>query len=459
MKVMLKNWLRWAEVDRAVFYGVLTSGCQLVSAPISMLLIVRYLTPETQGFYYTFGSLVALRSFIELGLYVVILNVASHEWAHLNLDEKGYITGNPDALSRLVSLGRFVFKWYVVGSTSFMVCVGSAGFFFLSQNAYKGIAWIGPWWGLVILSGLLLWILPFSSLLEGCNQVTTVQKFRLSEIIMRNLALWLTLMLGGQLWIVVVAAGASVVCGLYLLAVRYRAFFKPFFFLPKGPQIDWKTEILPMQWRLALGGIFSYFLFQIFNPVMFHYHGAVVAGQMGMTMSAVSAILGIAMNWLTPKAPRFGMLIARKDYAALDHLWWRTTRASLTVAATGALVVWLMIYGLNVLNIPMAGRLLSPLPTGMFLLSIVFMSVGYCETIYLRAHKQEPLLILSVVTSLIMGLMVWGLGSRFGPIGAAASYLIVAAGISLPWQTFILVRCRAKWHKDLKIQGSHTVTV
>ncbi len=254
-------------------------------------------------------------------------------------------------------------------------------------------------------------------------------------------------MSGGKLWVVVAAAGVSVVCSGYLLAVEYRAFFKPFFFLPNGPRIDWKTEILPMQWRLALGGIFSYFLFQTFNPVMFHYHGAVVAGQTGMTMSLASTVLGIAMNWLTPKAPRFGILIARKEYAALDNLWWRTTRASLTVAAAGALAAWLVIYGLNLLNMPLAKRLLPPLPAGMFLVAIIFMSVGYCETVYLRAHKQEPLMTLSLVTSLLMGLMVWGLGSRFGPVGAAASYLTVAGGISLPWETAIWFRCRTKWHK------------
>lgn len=413
-----------------------------------MLLILSYLTPEAQGFFYTFGSLVALRSFVELGFYVVILNVASHEWAHLRVDGKGRIVGDPNALSRLVSLGRFVFKWYAAGSISFVVIVGTVGQIFLSQEVYQGIAWIGPWWVLAGLSGLLMWSLPFSSLLEGCHQVTTIQKFRLSEIVLRNLILWLTLMLGWQLWAVGAAAAASLIVNVYLLAIKFRVFFDPFFNLPTGPRIDWKTEIFPMQWRLALGGTFSYLFFQMFCPVMFHYHGAVVAGQMGMTMSVVSAILGIAMNWLTPKVPSFGALIARKDYGTLDDLWWRSTRASLAVTIAGGLLAWLVIYGLNVLNIPLAGRLLSPLPTGIFLLAIVFMSVGYCQTAYLRAHKQEPLLPLSVVTSLLMGIMVWGLGSQFGPIGAAASYLTVTVGISLPWQTAIFIRFRSKWHKD-----------
>ena len=198
----------WAEVDRAVFYGVLTSGFQLIFAPITMILIVLQLSPEIQGFYYTFMSLVALQSFLELGLSVVVLNVASHEWAHLSMDENGWIVGVSNALSRLVSLGRFVFKWYAIGSALFVVGVGIVGHLFLSQRAYQDIAWVGPWWTLVVLSGILLWCMPFNSLLEGCNQVKNIQKFRLSQLIMRNLVLWFTLITGGQLWVAVAAMGA-----------------------------------------------------------------------------------------------------------------------------------------------------------------------------------------------------------------------------------------------------------
>lgn len=447
MKSIIRNWLRRAEVDRAVFYGVLASGWQLAFAPLTMVLIIRYLSPEVQGFYYIFISLVALQSFLELGLYVVVLNVASHEWAHLALDEKGRIVGDPNALSRLVSLGLFVFKWYAVGSMLFVVGVGTVGHIFLSQQTYQDIAWVGPWWALVVLSGILLWSMPFNSLLEGCNQVATIQKFRLSQLIMRNVALWLTLILGWQLWVVVAAMGAGVMRNVYLLGIEYRGFFKPFFSLPIGPRIDWKTEILPMQWRLGLSGMASYFLFQMFTPVMFHYHGAVVAGQMGMTMAVVAALQGVSLKWLQPKAPRFGMLISLKDYVGLDRLWWRTTRAVFVVALCAACGAWVLIYSLNVLNIPLAGRLLPPLPTALFFVATIFLAVGYCETVYLRAHKQEAIMVLSIVTSLLMGLMVWGLGSQFGPIGAASAYLIVFGGISLPWQTLILIRCRAKWHK------------
>jgi hypothetical protein len=446
MKLNKKNIFNISKENLPVFYGVLATCCQLLTAPITILIITRYLSPEIQGFYYTFASLIALRSFIELGLYVVVLNVASHEWAYLDLDEDGKIIGKIDAISRLVSLGRFVFKWYGYGCMLFIILVGIIGSVFLSQQSYKGIEWYGPWWSLVIISALLMWCLPFNSILEGCNQIITVQKYRLYEILIRNLVLWVAIFIGAKLWVISISAGASLIIYIYLLKIKFRKFFMPFYSLPNGRTINWLNEIFPMQWRLALGGIFSYFLTQLFSPVMFYYHGPAVAGQIGMTMAAVSAILTVSLNWMSPKAPLLGILISKKKYVELDALWWKSTCNSLIVAVFAALSGWLVVYLLNVYDSPIAKRLLPPLTTGIFLLTTIFMSLGYSLVFYLRAHKKEPLLILSIVTSIIMGLMVWGLGAYFGALGASIAYLIVMAGITLPWQIYIFLDCRRKWH-------------
>lgn len=443
----IRVWLHRAEVDQAVMFGVMARIWQLLTGPISLLLIARYLTPELQGFYYTFGSLIALQSFVELALYLVIINVASHEWAHLRLDEEGRIAGNEKALSRLVSLGRFIFKWYAAASALFVVGVGIAGYIFFSQETYSGIIWQGPWLTLLILTGLLLWALPFNSLLEGCNQVVAIQKFRFNQAVLSSLALWLTLGLGGGLWAVAVSAAVNVLRDMCLLGWQYRRFFKVFFKPASGPRICWKTEILPMQWRLALSGMVSYFAFSLYNPVMFHYHGAAVAGQMGMTLMIMMAVQSVALMWVHTKVPRFGMLIAKKDYVGLDRFWFRTSLVSLAVASSGSGAAWLLVYGLNALNFPLAERILPPLPTGLFLLGAIFMQISQCQTAYLRAHKQEPIMVMSVTCALLIGLLVWLLGSRFGPVGAAISYLGVVAGLIVPWETYIWFRCRAEWHR------------
>ena len=243
------------------------------------------------------------------------------------------------------------------------------------------------------------------------------------------------------------AAAINVLRDVYLLGVQYRRFLEPFFNLSVGPCINWRTEIWPMQWRLAISGLVNYFAFSLFNPVIFYYHGAAVAGQMGMTWTIVTAVQSVSLMWLYLKVPRFGMLIAQKDYTGLDKLWLRTSLVSLALIASAAGVAWLLIYGLHVLNVPLAKRLLPPLPTGLFLLSAVFMQVSQCQTAYLFAHKQHPFLVMSVTASLLIGLLVWLLGSHFGPVGAAVGYLSVVACIIVPWETAVWFRCRSEWHK------------
>jgi hypothetical protein len=250
----------------------------------------------------------------------------------------------------------------------------------------------------------------------------------------------------GQLWAAVAAAVVAFGRDLYLLVIRYRHFFVPFLSPQTGASMSWRSEIWPMQWRLAASGGVSYLLSQAFTPIMFNYHGPVVAGQMGMTLSIVFAVQGIAAMWLQPRAPTLGMLVARRDFVSLDRMWKHIAWVCLTVALAGSVCAWTLIWTLNWLHVNLAQRLLPPLPAGIFLAAAGFLAVGYCETAYLRAHKREPLLPLSVVTSLLMGVLVWQLGSRFGPVGAAAAYLFVVAGVSLPWQTLILIRSRAEWH-------------
>ena len=84
-------------IDQAVFYALLARGWRVVGGVISLLLIAKFLTPEIQGYYYTFQSLIALQVFVELGLVVVVVSVTSHEWAKLQLDEEGGIAGDPVA--------------------------------------------------------------------------------------------------------------------------------------------------------------------------------------------------------------------------------------------------------------------------------------------------------------------------------------------------------------------------
>ena len=203
-----------------------------------------------------------------------------------------------------------------------------------------------------------------------------------------------------------------------------------------------------MQWRLALGGSMGYFMVSIYTPVMFHYHGPIVAGQMGMTWQLVAALGSLAMAWVATKVPRFGILIAQKNYAELDRFFFRTSSISMGVISLGAVLLWLLVYGLNYFEHPLAQRLLSPFPFGLFIAGTVLGQIIQCQTAYLRAHKKEPFLIYALVYGFSNGILVWFLGSRFGAIGASAGYLLGMSLVAVPMASYIWIKCRKKWHAD-----------
>ena len=64
-------------VDRAIGFAVLARFWQLLTGPVTQLLIVFCLTEVEQGYYYAFMNLLAMQIFVELGLHVVLISYTS----------------------------------------------------------------------------------------------------------------------------------------------------------------------------------------------------------------------------------------------------------------------------------------------------------------------------------------------------------------------------------------------
>ncbi len=439
----LKALFRRFDVDRAVFYALAVRVWQLLAGAVTVGVIAVFFTRELQGYYFVFWDLIALQTFVELGLHIVVINVASHEWAHLRLDEDGSIVGDEAALSRLVSLGRLIFAWYGVATALFMTAVATGGYWFFSQRQDTGIDWLGPWLCVVVSSGLMLWTLPFNALLQGCNQVATVNRYRLIQAAGGNVAIWAAIVSGLGLWAAALGSATRLCCELYLLLGHYRRFFRPFWRAPRLERVDWRTEIWPLQWRLAVGGIFGYFGLHLFTPVLFHYHGPTTAGQMGMTWRVLTALQAAALAWVTTRAPQFGILVSRRQFDELDRRFRRTVVLSLGVLILGGAAFLLFVTVLNLMDSWLADRVLGPLATLVFLLAVIAYHIPHCQAVYIRAHKRELLMLSSIGTGCGTGLLVWWWGrTQLAALGAGLGFLAVVALFTLPYDTLLWLRCR-----------------
>lgn len=433
-------------VDRAVLFGILQRVWGLISGPISLILIASRFSPETQGYYYTFNSLLAVTIFFELGLGTVIQQFASHEWAYLKLDVEGRIIGEPAALSRLAGLARVSLRWYTIIGLVATIGLGVFGFVFFSRQPQHDIRWEIAWLVLSLFSGINLALVPFWSLLEGCNQINKTYIARFVGAVLASIGGWVSIWLGAGLWTASIISIVLIAVAITFFKLKYSRFIRSLLSDCGKNRINWKYEIWPMQWRIALSWLSGYFIFNILTPVVFYFCGAITAGKMGMTWSLVNMLLAIGLTWMATKAPIFGMLIAKHNYSELDRLFIRSLIQEMTVVFAMGLFLWLLIFFLNVMGHRFAQRFLAPLPTAALILAIIAHLPVNAMATYLRAHKQEPYLLTSLFAGVLVSISTVLLAKLEGAEGVAIGYFVCMLVVLIPnYRIFRL--CRKKWHK------------
>jgi hypothetical protein len=170
-----------------------------------------------------------------------------------------------------------------------------------------------------------------------------------------------------------------------LLKLAWQGISTSIFLKEKRGAISWREEIWPMQWRMAVSSGAAYFIFQLFNPILFHYHGSVVAGQMGMTLAAANALLGICLTLQIAKSPDFGKFIAIRNWKNLDREFIRVLFQSATLATIGAVAGWYIIWFLQK-NYPVGQRFIPASHAALLLGAVCVQTVNSAFAIYLRAH-------------------------------------------------------------------------
>ena len=450
---------RWMGIDRAVGFAVLARFWQLLTGPVTQLLIVFCFTDIQQGYYYAFMNLLAMQIFVELGLHVVIINVASHEWSGAELAQNGTL-GNVDQLSRLVSLGRTSVRWYAIASCLFIVIVSILGtIFFLdlqkdpSTNGLLNFAsWGAPWITLVILTGLQLALLPLTAILEGCGQLPVINRIRFWQGVAGSAVVWILMLGGFGLWALCGSAAVRLVGEFYLVAVRYRSFFAPFRLPPSGATIEWKTEILPLQWRMAVQGSLLWLANHLAGLVVLKCHGAAVSGKFGMMWTIFVALQAASLSWIETRRPLFGRLIAERNYRELDAIFFRMSRISILLLAAGTLLFTAGVWLTNQLPYwffqRIAERLPGVVPTAMFAFALIIMQLAQCTNIYVRAHKRDPFLLAAIVSNLTIACLVFWLGKEHVIFGVALGYLIGVSVVQVPLWVGIWWQTRRDWHSE-----------
>ena len=453
-------FLRKLGVNRAVFYSLLTRGAQSANALVTIGFVGRFLTPVGQGYYYTILSFVAFVLLGEFGLNYAVMQSASHESAALTGAENAAAadTRTRHRLRLLLSGADRVNAWT---TTLAVLIVAGIGTHLL--GAARGVdvadetAWAGPWALAILAVAANQLLAPRVALLEGVGEVTAVWQFRLRQEFLIAAVLWGALASGLGLWSVGLAYTTRFVnVSFWLRSHRAARLVRELGRLSaedRPRSTYWRTEVWPFQWRIGLSGLAGYMIFQLFTPIMFALHGARVAGQFGMTLTITNGLLIAMTAWLNSQAPLYGRLIAQRAYDELNSQFARAVRSSFAVVTAVSLVLVSLVALLESRAHPMSERVLPTVPFALLTASTVLNHLIFALAVYLRAHRREPLLVISLCGAIATPLTLY-VTARFATVTwVAGSYLALTLLGGLVTLSIFVSRSRA-WHGRELVVGS-----
>jgi hypothetical protein len=451
MQTVKKNldWLGIVGIDQAVLYSASAKIWGLLTGPVTLVLIATMLSPTEQGFYYTFWSLIAAQVFFELGLGNVALFFAGHEKAKLEWDSEGKLSGDAVALSRLASLIRKTSWFYLWICCAIFTVLLPVGLFFLGQGEVEEkVSWQFPWFFMVIGTVVLLFANMLLYVLEGCGQVRQVTRVRLISGIVMSIAMWTTLLLGGKLYAAPVGNFSASVFILWWICICRRKFLKQMFFqVPILHSIRWMKEVWPMQWRSAASFINGYLMFQLFNPILFYFDSPAAAGKMGISMNLAVTAMSVSLAWINTKAATLCEWASLRKWKEMDLLFFRSMRQSLSVLLLALGLIYVGVFLLAHYFPHLATRFLDLPSMGWLIVGVIGNQILFSYPVYLRAHKQDPYVLLTLLGAVLMPLCgIWAV-QRWGVLGIAQTYAVVTWVVGVGIGTWIFLRKRAEWHR------------
>ena len=447
----LLELLKRAGVNRPVFYSMLTRGSQGAAALGTILLVARILDKGAQGYYFAIVGFVAFVQLAEFGLTYAVMQSASHEAARVDDAQAVPVQGSS---SRLAALLRGATRFNATITFIGAVAIGAVGTRMLLAGQSTGSAavptWRLPWIAALVAVAATQLLNPRISLLEGAGYVSPVWALRFAQEVAAAVALWTTLLVGWGLWAIAASWATRAAIGVAWLTRGWRRkYFADLALIAPRATSDryWWREVWPFQWRVGVSVLSGYLIFQFLTPLIFAIKGPAIAGEFGMTLALTNGLLMITTAWLSSQAPLFGKLIATRSYNELDRAFVRSLRSSFLLVLVVGVAIVALVAALDRLHHPLAERLLPPGPFALFVSATIVNHVAFAMAIYLRAHRREPLVLVSAIGAVTTPLVVAYVGQRAGVDAIAASYLgLTVAGLAIT--TAIFFSRSRLWHVD-----------
>lgn len=422
-------------------------GWQVAAGLVTSLLILHFLSPVQQGWYYSFVSLAAFFTLFDMGLSLILIQRSAALFTDLQGTPRGGVAGvNAAAFAQLAS---FAHGWYRRAALVYLLLLLPLGLWFfggVQETGAPGEAltalWPWLWAAMLCASAINLWLLPYLSLIEGAGEIGIVYALRLAQGVVGTVACWLLLAGGAGVWACLAVPTVAAGIGLGWLFLRRPALLA-LGSRPVANPLPWRTELWPQQWRLAVGWGSGYLLTQIYTPLLLRLEGPTEAGQMGISLTVANALALVSQSWLTHRYPQMAACAARGEWGAMMRVFGAAARIYAAVYLAGAALFFLLL--LAAADTPYPQRLL-PWPALLTVFAAIFLNqlaTGFAMA--LRAARLEPFVWINAAAAMLSLAIGMAMLQRAGVQGLVFAMLAVQALFVLPATLVVWNRRQASW--------------
>lgn len=376
-----------------------------------------YLSQESQGVFFLMLSFVSAQVVFEGGMYY-------------QMQQKVAVllkrTGN---LNDELSNGEVAAFWYkslvflFIMSSLYFFLVYHLAHFMLDKRLDEEVLNLALFFAVISIRFIISGI---EAILEGANYRAYVAKTRLVSSIVNGLALCGFLFNGNGLDSLILSYSISVGL-LILIHVSYHgSAISQLLILGicERQKFSWREEMFAVQLKLSISWVFGYMNHQSLVPIIFYILGPVSAGQFGFLMSIVNAVKSLSSTFVAKESPLFGRYIARQQYFKLRSILKNIVKKTfflITILIVGSFAgLWL----LSFFNSEIFTRIPDLVAATIILLVTYIMQFNLILANFVRAHNEEPFMILGIVGGIVLPLSI-----------ALSSYLsgddVVIAGVIL----------------------------
>lgn len=381
-----------SKISKPLFSALSLSTFNSIAGLCNALLIIYFFSIERQGLYYSITSITAIKVILDAGFSNVIIAYVSQNKSKILYDKE--VGFREDGFKNLSNIFNYARKRYrVIALIGFIVLQFIGWYIFMDLiNPISVFYWL-------LLSSIFavnLTYIPYLSVIEGLDFLTSLYNFKLLSSILSYLLSWMVIVLTGDVLCILVM-NAVILATSIIYVKTYKKIFSE---LKKGSKDveAIKSIVSPLNTKIQISFFTGYFLNNGIVPILFKTVGSISAGRYGLAWSLFSVISTLPKQLILVVRPKLGLLYSEKRYNELWNLFIdRFIKAFIFYLALNISLLVIM----NVFNMTtIANRLLDV--DNMYLMSILFIVLNFKGyfSYFFRAQFKDPLYFYDILATL-----------------------------------------------------------